>query len=80
MFSNKKDLKKAIRFSLLLYSILIGLAGTANLIAALLIIPKSDLPYLIEPLVIIGVFIYGSCAIALIIRLKFFSKEKIINK
>ncbi|PAF18116.1 hypothetical protein CHH51_09320 [Terribacillus saccharophilus] len=74
MFLYKRDLKKVIRFSLLLYSIVIGLAGTVNLIAAIIIIPKGDLHYLIEPLIMMGIYIYGSCTIALIISFKFFRK------
>lgn len=77
---SKKDLNKAIRFSLLLYSILIGLASTICFITAIFfVIPKEDLPYLIEPLVMMAVYLYGTCAIALFIRSKFFSKEKINN-
>lgn len=66
---NKKDLNKAVRFSLLLYSTLIGLASTICFITAIFfVIPKEDLPYLIEPLVMMAVYLYGTCAIALFVR------------
>ncbi|MFP7479021.1 hypothetical protein [Terribacillus saccharophilus] len=77
MFLNKRDLKKLMRYALLLYSILIGLGGTISIVSAILIIPKEELPYLIEPFVVMGIFVYGSCAIALFIRAKFFNREKI---
>ncbi|MFB1098003.1 MULTISPECIES: hypothetical protein [Bacillaceae] len=78
---NKKDLNKAVRFSLLLYSTLIGLASTICFITAIFfVIPQEDLPYLIEPLVMMAVYLYGTCAIALFVRSKFFSMKKINNK
>lgn len=81
MIPNKRETKKAIRFALLLYSILIGLASTICFITAIFfIIPKEDLPYLIEPLIIMAVFVYGTCAIALFIRSRYFSKESIKNE
>ncbi|PAD36251.1 hypothetical protein [Terribacillus saccharophilus] len=81
MVPNKGERKKAIRFALLLYSILIGLASTICFITAIFfVIPKEDLPYLIEPLVIMAVFLYGTCAIALFIRSRFFNKERIKNE
>lgn len=76
MFLNRSETKKAMRFSLLLYSVLIGLASTICFIVAIFIIPKEDLPILIKPLFIMAVFLYGTCVIALIIRTKFFKKDE----
>jgi ABC-type polysaccharide/polyol phosphate export permease len=81
MLQNKKASKKAIRFALHLYSILIGLASTVCFIIAIFfVIPKVDLPYIITPLIIMAAVIYGTCAIALLIRAIYFSKERINNE
>ncbi|QXE00989.1 hypothetical protein [Terribacillus sp. DMT04] len=76
MLQNKQDIKKILRISLLLYSILIGLAGSVSIIAALILIPKEELQYFIEPFIVLGLFIYGTCAVALFIRTKIFKEKK----
>ncbi len=76
MQTYKKKLRKSIRFSLLLYPIFIGTMGTIGLITFITwIIPKEDLPSLIPVISPMFLFLYGTCAVSLIIRAVFFKKE-----
>jgi hypothetical protein len=66
---NKKDLKKALNFGLLFYSIFGAVSGTLMFGAVLLVdSPANELQSDIGTLSIVAVFVYGSCTIALIIR------------
>lgn len=67
--TNKKDLKKALNFGLLLYAILGAVGGTLMFAAVLLVdSPENELQREIGTLSIVAIFVYGSCVIALIIR------------
>ncbi|WP_136035779.1 hypothetical protein [Bacillus salacetis] len=71
-------LKKALRFALLFYAIFIGLSGTIMFSVLLLwVIPKEELSSLILPLSMMALFIYGTCAGALLIRSKFFKRGSV---
>ncbi|MHA7139588.1 hypothetical protein ACRTEV_20365 [Rossellomorea arthrocnemi] len=69
-------IKKAIKFALLLYPILIGISGTVMLTVLLLwVIPKDQISSVALPLSMMGIYIYGTCAISLFVRMKFFKGE-----
>ncbi|WRP06342.1 hypothetical protein U9J35_21220 [Rossellomorea aquimaris] len=81
MSTNKKNVKKAVRFALLFYAIFIGLSGTILFSVLLLwVIPKDQLSYVSLPLSMMALFLYGTCVAALLIRSKFFKKEVIANE
>jgi polyferredoxin len=81
MNTNKKNVKKAVRFALLFYAIFIGLSGTIMFSVLLLwVIPKDQLSYVSLPLSMMALFLYGTCVAALVIRSKFFKKEVIANE
>jgi hypothetical protein len=81
MNTNKKNVKKAVRFALLFYAIFIGLSGTIMFSVLLLwVIPKDQLSNVSLPLSMMALFIYGTCMAALVIRSKFFKKEVIANE
>ncbi|WP_156477338.1 hypothetical protein [Rossellomorea vietnamensis] len=68
--------KKAVKTALLLYPILMGTGGTIMLGVLLLwVIPKDEIPSVALPLSMLGIYIYGTCAISLIVREKFFKGE-----
>lgn len=70
-----EKLKKSISFSLLFFPIFVGLMGTITLIILVSwVIPKeqlqSELPYLFMA----AAFIYGLCAVSLVLRSIFLKK------
>ncbi|WP_226675923.1 hypothetical protein [Rossellomorea aquimaris] len=70
---------KTIRFSLLFFSIFIGLMGTIALLVLLFWgIPKEDLRSQLPAILILAGFFYGICAVALIIR--HFLRNKVSSK
>ncbi|MFP7171079.1 hypothetical protein [Terribacillus sp. FSL K6-0262] len=81
MKSDKKKLMKATRAALLIYALVIGILGTAMFASFIFwVVPKEDLPRIIEPLSIAAIFLYGTCIAAIYIRRTAFSKEKINNE
>lgn len=70
---------KIIRSSLLIFSIIIGLVGTiALLVLVFLGIPKEDLRAQLPAVFLFAGFVYGLCAVALIIR--HFLRNKVSSK
>ncbi len=70
------QMKKAVKTALLLYPIMMGIGGTIMLGVLLLsVIPKEEIPSVALPLSMLGIYIYGTCAVSLIIRLTFFKGE-----
>ncbi|MFI8575806.1 hypothetical protein ACIGEL_08830 [Rossellomorea aquimaris] len=75
---NKLKVKQSVRTALLLYAILIGISGIIMFSVLLLwVIPKDQIPIVVVPLSAMALFLFGSCAIALILRMKFFRKQEI---
>ncbi|MCR8850538.1 hypothetical protein NQ095_19135 [Rossellomorea sp. SC111] len=76
METTNHNIKKAVRFALLLYTILMGLGGTAMFSVLLIwVIPKNQLSFVSLPLTMMALFFYGTCVAALLVRSKFFKKE-----
>jgi hypothetical protein len=70
---------KAIRFSLLFFSIFIGLMGTISLLVLLFWgIPKEDLRSQLPAILLFAGVVYGVCAVPLIIR--HFLRNKVSSK
>ncbi|MEC0296454.1 hypothetical protein [Peribacillus frigoritolerans] len=71
MSTNKENYKKALKFGLLFYAIFMGLSGTISFAVLLLwVVPKDQISSIIAPLLFIALFLYGSCAISILIRSK----------
>ncbi|WP_061810721.1 hypothetical protein [Rossellomorea vietnamensis] len=70
---------KTIRFSLLFFSIFIGLMGTISLLVLLFWgIPKEDLRSQLPAILLFAGVVYGVCAVPLIIR--HFLRNKVSSK
>lgn len=77
---NELKAKQSVRTALLLYAIFMGISGIIMFSVFLLwVIPKEQIPIVIVPLSAMALFLFGSCLIALILRMKFFRKEAISN-
>lgn len=71
MDTTKLNIKKAVRFALLLYAILIGLGGTVMFSVLLIwVIPTDQLAYVSLPLTMMALFFYGTCVAS------YFSRKK----
>lgn len=76
---NRQIPLKIIRSSLLLFSIFVGLIGTITLLVLLFWgIPKNDLRSHLPAILIWAGFVYGLCAVALMIR--HFLRNKVSSK
>lgn len=77
---SKENTRKAIRISLLLYPLFVGLMGTISLVVLIFWgIPKNHLQSQIPAIIILASFIYGTCAASLAIRFIFFNRNKNIS-
>lgn len=71
MSTYKESFKKALNFGLLFYAIFIGLSGTITFSVLLLwVVPKDQISKILVPLLFIALFLYGTCAISILIRSK----------
>lgn len=75
MSTNKENYKKALNFGLLFYSIFVGLSGTISFAILLFwVVPKDQIPTILVPLLFITFFLYGTCALSILIRSKIIKK------
>jgi hypothetical protein len=78
MYSNKENLKKAMNFGLLFYAIFMAISGTIIFSVLLLwVIPKDQISSMLTPILILAIFLYGSCAFSLLIRSKINKNRRI---
>ncbi|MGM1032765.1 MAG: hypothetical protein ACQEXK_09895 [Bacillota bacterium] len=71
MSTNKVNYKKALNFGLLFYAIFMGVSGTISFAVLLFwVVPKDQISTILVPLFFIALFLYGSCAISILIRSK----------
>lgn len=67
---SKDTIKKALNFSLLFYAIFLAIGFTVCLaILIIFFLPKEEISNAIFPITLLSIFAYGSCIVALIIRL-----------
>ncbi|MFJ7306260.1 hypothetical protein [Peribacillus frigoritolerans] len=71
MSTNKENYKKAIKFGLLFYAIFMGVSGTISFAVLLFwVVPKDQISTILVPFLFIALFLYGTCALSILIRSK----------
>lgn len=71
MSKNKENYKKALNFGILFYTLFVGLSGTISFAVLLFwVVPKDQILTILVPLLFIALFLYGTCALSILIRSK----------
>lgn len=71
MSTYKESFKKALNFGLLFYAIFVGVSGTISFAVLLFwVVPRDQISKILVPLLFVAFFLYGTCAISILIRSK----------